>query len=229
MGEPTEPQARCPSCGAAVYAGADWCNLCFTPIRRGTEAEAAAREAGPAPTAAGPSAAAPPIGSAAVSAGAEAGGAFWPCPVCEERNPIALDVCAVCGTPFATVLRQERERPQVDPSVAFGRSLLFPGLGHAKLGLGAEGFARGALFVILLLVTLLIGFAGASSALLRILLLTFASGTIGVYLLTAVEARRIAEGGSPMVSTRLLLWVTVGVLMAAMGLIVVVIGTTPTR
>jgi hypothetical protein len=58
---------------------------------------------------------------------------------------------------------------------------------------------------------------------------TFASGTLGVYLLTAVEARRIAEGGSPMVSTRLLLWVTVGVLMAAMGLIVVVIGTTPTQ
>jgi hypothetical protein len=164
-----------------------------------------------------------------VAAGAEQTGAFWPCPVCEERNPIALDVCSVCGTPFATVLRQDRERPQVDPSAAFGRSLLFPGLGHAKLGLGAEGFARGALFLILLFVTLLIGFAGASSPLLKILLLTFAAGTLGVYLLTALEARQIAEGGSPIVSTRLLLWVTVGALMVAMGLIVVVIGITPTR
>jgi hypothetical protein len=228
MAELTEPDLRCPNCGAAVYAGAEWCNLCFTPIRR--DAEPGSPEGGRASAEGG---AAPTDGSgtagSVIAAGAEADGAFWPCPVCEERNPLALDACAVCGTPFAAVLRQERERPQVDPSVAFGRSLLFPGLGHAKLGLGAEGFARGALFVILLSVTLLIGFAGASSPLLRILLLTFASGTLGVYLLTAVEARRIAEGGSPMVSTRLLLWVTVGVLMAAMGLIVVVIGTTPTQ
>jgi hypothetical protein len=64
---------------------------------------------------------------------------------------------------------------------------------------------------------------------LKVLLVTFAVGTLGVYLLTAVEARTIAEGGRPIVSTRLLLWVTVGVLMAAMALIVVVIGTTPTR
>jgi hypothetical protein len=216
MADLTEPEARCPSCGAAVYAGAEWCNLCFTPIVREASADV---------DTAGSGAPAAPV----VAAATVADGAFWPCPVCEERNPIALDACAVCGTPFATVMRQDRERPQVDPSVAFGRSLLFPGLGHAKLGLGAEGFARGALFVILLFVTLLIGFAGASSLLLRILLLTFALGTLGVYLLTALEARQIAEGGSPIVSTRLLLWVTVGALMVAMGLIVVVIGITPTR
>jgi hypothetical protein len=223
MAEPTEPELRCPNCGAAVYAGAEWCNLCFTPVHREPEPAtptAIADPAGPVPAAPGT-----PVVATDGTAAAEA---FWPCPVCEERNPIALDACAVCGTPFAAVLRQDRDRPQVEPSVAFGRSLLFPGLGHAKLGLGAEGFARGALFVILLFVTLLIGFAGASSPLLRVLLLTFAIGTLGVYLLTAVEARRIAEGGSPMVSTRLLLWVTVGVLMAAMALIVVVVGSTPT-
>lgn len=223
MAELTEPELRCPNCGAAVYGGAEWCNLCFTPIRRDAEPG----DVGTAPATVGSAATA--AGSSTVAAGVGADGAFWPCPVCGERNPIALDACAVCGTPFVTAMRQERAGPQVDPSVAFGRSLLFPGLGHARLGLGAEGFARGALFVILLFTTLLVGFAGASSPLLKILLVTFASGTLGVYLVTAVEARRIAEGGSPMVSTRLLLWVTVGVLMAAMGLIVVVIGTTPTQ
>ncbi len=259
MAELTEPDLRCPNCGAAVYAGADWCNLCFTPIRRdgdeapaaaatdpaasetdapadvgtdapvdvGTDAPAVAPADGPPGTSTGRSDAS--TSAPVVAVEEDAAGAFWPCPVCRARNPIALDACATCGTPFASVMRQERDRPRVDPSVAFGRSLLFPGLGHAKLGLGAEGFARGALFLILLFVTLLIGFAGASSPLLKILLVTFASGTIGVYLLTAVEARRLAEGGRPMVSTRLLLWVTVGALMAAMALIVVVIGTTPTQ
>jgi hypothetical protein len=230
MAELTEPDLRCPACGAAVYAGAEWCNLCFTPIRRDAEPadEGRAHDTAADPPA-GPGPASSSAASAAAGIEAAAEGAFWPCPVCGERNPIVLDACATCGTPFASAMRQDRERPDVDPSAVFGRSLLFPGLGHAKLGLGAEGFARGALFVILLSVTLLIGFAGASSALLKILLVTFASGTIGVYLLTAIEARRLAEGGRPMVSTRLLLWVTVGVLMAAMGLIVVVIGTTPTQ
>ncbi|HEY7666643.1 MAG TPA: hypothetical protein VIE12_00820 [Actinomycetota bacterium] len=244
MSEPTEPDLRCPNCGAAVYAGAEWCNLCFTPIRRGADevptAAAATTTDGAAelPTDAPPAISAVPSGTSpggptpsviAVEDDAAGAGAFWPCPVCQAKNPIALDACATCGTPFASVMRQERDRPRVDPSVAFGRSLLFPGLGHAKLGLGAEGFARGALFLILLFVTLLIGFAGASSPLLKVMLVTFATGTIGVYLLTAVEARRLAEGGRPMVSTRLLLWVTVGALMAAMALIVVVIGTTPTQ
>lgn len=227
MAELGERELPCPNCGATVYEGADWCNLCFTPIRRDAAADRTPT-VGPGP--ADPQGSTDDAGVASpVVAGSTAEGAFWPCPVCGERTPLALDACGVCGTPFAAAMRQERSRPEVRPSVAFGRSLLFPGLGHAELGMAAEGVARGALFLILLSVTLLIGFAGASSALLKILLLTFASGTLGVYLLTALEARRIAEGGSPMVSTRLLLWVTVGVLMAAMGLIVVVIGTTPTR
>jgi hypothetical protein len=221
MAELTEPDTRCPHCGAAVYAGAEWCGLCFTRIDRGAGQRTTER--------AGSSPAPAPDGTPAVATSTQAGRAFWPCPVCDAENAIEFDACAVCGTPFATMMRREEDRPQVDPAVAFGRSLLFPGLGHAKLGLSAEGFARGALFVILLLVTLLIAFAGASSPVLKVLLVAFAVGTLGVYLLTAVEARKIAEGGRPIVSTRMLLWVTVGVLMATMALIVVVIGTTPTR
>jgi hypothetical protein len=221
MAELSEPDVRCPNCGAAVYAGAEWCNLCFTRIEREAVEGASERSV----TRPAPGSEETPAAESAT----DAAGAFWPCPVCEAKNPIELDVCAVCGTPFATVMRREEDRPHVDPAVAFGRSLVFPGLGHAKLGLSAEGFARGALFVILLLVTLLIALAGASSPVLRVLLLTFAIGTLGVYLVTAAEARKIAEGGRPIVSTRLLLWVTVGVLMAAMALIVVVIGTTPTQ
>jgi hypothetical protein len=242
VAELTEPDLRCPNCGASVYAGAEWCTLCFAPIPReegGTEPapepsrgpavparDEAASPGGGTPETSAVDAAEPPAG--VVEAEGD-GGAFWPCPVCEARNPIDLDACATCGTPFASAMRRDREAPVVDPSVAFGRSLLFPGLGHARLGLAAEGFARGILFLILLVVTLLVAVAGASSPLLKVLLITFATGTLGVYLLTALEARRIAEGGGPMVSTRLLLWVTVGVLMASIALIVVVIGTTPTR
>jgi hypothetical protein len=222
MDERTDPDVRCPTCGAAVYEGAEWCNLCFTPI--GPRPERSDARQAPDPGVTGD---APERGGTAVD-DRPAAPAFWPCPVCETKNPLALDACSTCGTPFAMVMRQEQERPQVEPSVAFGRSLLFPGLGHARLGLTAEGIARGALFTILLGVTLLVSLAGATSGVIKLLLATFGAGTLGVYLLTAVEARRIAEGGRPVASTRTLLWVTVGVLMGSIALIVFVVGTTPT-
>jgi hypothetical protein len=92
-----------------------------------------------------------------------------------------------------------------------------------------DGLARGVLFVILLLVTVLLLLSGASNGLVRSELVLFGAGTIAVYGLSAVEARRIAEGGDPMVSSRALLWATVGVLMTSVVLIALVIGTTRRR
>ncbi|HWB66533.1 MAG TPA: zinc ribbon domain-containing protein [Mycobacteriales bacterium] len=68
----------CHACGSALPAGAAWCSLCFTEVRRP-----------PAPvTSAAPEAAAPEV--AIVSAG-------WSCPRCGTAAT-ALDVrCAACG------------------------------------------------------------------------------------------------------------------------------------
>ena len=132
---------------------AEWCGQCFTslrepeppPVPAPTAPAAEAPEA--APTAEAPEAATP--------RSEEPIGAFWPCPVCGTRNPIVLEACEVCGTPFAAVMRGDTRR-DADPDAAFRRSLLFPGLGHAMLGYPLDGFARGAVFALAVLVAILL-------------------------------------------------------------------------
>ena len=209
-GSPTD--LRCANCGATLYQGAEWCNLCFTPVS-------------PVPATAAESAS-PPAATATLAEGKPPAAVGWPCPVCGERNAIELDVCATCGTAFAAAMRRGTEAPRVDPATAARWSLIFPGLGHAKAGRGVDGLARGVLFAILLLVTALLLFSGASTGLIRTELLLFATGAVAVYALSAMEARRIAAGSEPMVSSRALLWTTVGVLMSSVVLIALVIGTT---
>jgi hypothetical protein len=140
-------------------------------------------------------------------------------------NPIELDACATCGTPFAAAMRQDRDRPKVDPSAAFRRSLLYPGLGHRMVGRELEGFARGVLFAMLLLATLMLALSGVSSGAIHLLFLIYAMGTLAVYVGSAMEARRLAEGGEEVVSSRALLWATVAILLISVVVVSLVIGT----
>lgn len=166
---------------------------------------------------------------ATVTATVEPRMATWPCPVCDSQNAIDLDICATCGTPFATLMREERARPKIDPSDAFRRSLVYPGLGHRMAGRAIDGFARGVLFGMLLLATLMLGLSGVSTGAVRFLFLTYAAATISVYLMTAFEARRLAEGGDLLVSSRALLWATVGILLLSIVMVALVIGTAARR
>jgi hypothetical protein len=50
-----------------------------------------------------------------------------------------------------------------------------------------------------------------------------------VYLLTAFEAARLAEGGDPLVSSRALLWATVAILILSIVVVALVIGTATRR
>jgi hypothetical protein len=227
---------RCANCGATLYEGAEWCNLCFSPVAPVAPVASVAPVAPVAPSAQEPERTpAPPTAAAdattAVDTGPAppSGSAMWPCPICGERNAIELDACGTCGTAFAALMRKGTEAPRIDPATAGRWSLVFPGLGHAKAGRGVDGLARGVLFTILLLVTGLLLVSGAHNGLVRTELLLFAAGTVAVYALSAMEARRIAEGGEPIVSSRALLWTTVGVLMTSVVLIALVIGTTPRR
>ncbi len=240
---PDQAEQRCRTCGAVVYEGAAWCGMCFTPVESDVSAAMAPEqepqpEAGPVPdreqarsgvatTPPGePSREDEPVttvdGSAKVP--------MWPCPVCETRNPIALDHCATCGTSFAALMRQEQVQAKVDPHDAFRRSLLFPGLGHRMVaGRAIDGFSRGVLFAMLLIATLLLGFSGVHAGAVFILFLVYLLATVLVYLVSAFEASRLARGGEPVVSSRTLLWTTVGILLLSVVVVSLVIGTATRR
>ena len=212
-----ETGRRCPSCGALVAGDAAWCGQCFADLRQPAppEAEPAAR-AGPA----GSRAAAGPTGVAS-----ERRPAFWPCPVCGGENPIDADACTTCGTPFAALMREEPERPTVDPRDALAWSLMFPGLGHRKLGFALDGLARGVLFGVAFAMALLVGFAGVRSGPTFGVFALFLLTALAVYVMSAFEAYRIAQGGTQLVSSRALLWVLVVVILASVVMLALAVAT----
>ncbi len=199
---------RCAACGGLVSPDAEWCGQCLEPLHVPQPEPAAQSE---------------PLATTAAAGPAGKPAAVWPCAVCEHRNPIEWDVCEVCSTSFATVMRAD-EAPAVrgDPSVAVKWSLAYPGLGHIKLGRSAEGVARGVLFAWTLASTVVLLVAGgAIGGPLMPLLLLFGAATVGLYAIGAVDARRLANGDVPLVNSRMLLWGAVGLLLLSAALEVV--------
>ena len=235
---PSTPADRhCTKCGALLYEGVAWCGMCFEPVSPVPEAttppepEPAAAERG---SAAEPRERATPDQQAdalpPTAAPASPVPAGWPCPICDSRNPIELDFCATCGASFASLMRQETSVVKVDPRAAFRRSLLFPGLGHRMIpGREVDGFARAVLFAMLLVATLMLGLSGARSGPVLLLFLVYLVASVSVYLLTALEASRLAQGGDPLVSSRALLWATVAILLLSIIVVALVIGTASRR
>lgn len=198
--------------------------MCFAPVDRQEDPEPAHPGSEIPDMDAGPT-----LAGRATATGSPAKTPMWPCTVCDGRNPIELDVCATCGTPFAALMRQERARRGFDRRDAFRRSLLFPGLGHRMVGRELDGFARGVLFTMLSIATLMLAFSGVASGSVRTLFLLYASATITVYLVAAIEAARLADGGDLIVSSRVLLWITVAILLVSVVLVSFVIGTATRR
>jgi ribosomal protein L40E len=202
----SEP-GRCPNCGALVSPEADWCGQCFAVL-------------GPA-EASEPQRGATPERPATVTADRggleiEGGRAAWTCPACEARNPIEASVCETCGTPFARLFQEEDERPEMDPQSAAVWSMVFPGLGHWKLGRKADAIARFAMFgwsfgALMVLVVSRIGKGGFGPTFPLFVLFAFASVTI--YVLSAVDAYRIASGEEPLINSRTLLWASAGLVV----------------
>jgi hypothetical protein len=213
-------ERRCPSCDALVAADASWCGQCYTSL---TVAASAVEEA----TASAPVTDAVGDGQASATAGASEGRlAYWPCPVCDARNPIENDACVTCGTPFAAVMRSEPERAHVEPKDALAWSLLFPGLGHRKVGRPMDGLARGVLFGLSFGLAVLVGFSGVRSGPMFAVFLLLLLAGLGVYVLSALEAYRLAEGGDLLVPSRVLMWVSVGVVFLAVAMLALAVVTT---
>lgn len=249
---PNQEEQRCRTCGAVVYEGAAWCSMCFSPVVSEAPSEAEPHQEPESHSE-------PHVGTdseldaepdpetartgVAISTGERAGedepvataeasptDPMWPCPVCETKNPIALDYCATCGASFAALMRQEPAQAKIDPRDAFRRSLLFPGLGHRLVpGRAIDGFSRGVLFAMLLIATLMLGFSGVHAGAVFFLFLLYLVATVLVYLVSAFEASRLARGGEPLVSSRTLLWTTVGILLLSVVVVALVIGTAARR
>jgi hypothetical protein len=154
----------------------------------------------------------------------------WTCPTCGNENAIEAQACAACGTPFATLFAESEARPATEPGRAQALSLLFPGLGHAAAGRGAEGLARAVAFLWL---------AGSAVAILVIrrglglgpflpLVLLLLSAAVVLYAFTAVDARRAAEGRPPMLTTRMLMYGVTGMILLTV-LVLVVTGIRASR
>ena len=198
---------------------AEWCGQCFTDLRRPP----------PPPPA-------PPVGAEEPAAAASdpetavrpKGDPFWPCSVCGAHNPIVLEVCETCGTPFAAVMRGVTKR-EVDAQAALTRSLVFPGAGHAMLGYPIDGFARGVLFVLSVGLAIFLAIAAPHVAVMLLAILLMLGLGIGVYVLSAMEIKELAARGRLMVPSKFLLWVSVGVMFLVVGAIALSVATSARR
>jgi hypothetical protein len=195
-------ERRCHNCGALVSPDATWCGQCYASLERREPAPAhEAAEGDPAPP-------------RPATAGDRAA-ATWPCPVCETDNPIEVDACTVCGTTFGSLLSISPRRDAAGPREALVWSLVYPGVGHQRLGLGLDGLARGILFTMTAGMALLLALGGGGRGTTFVVFLLYLLLAIGTYALTAWEAYRVAQGGALFVPSRPLLWVTVGLIMVS--------------
>ncbi len=193
-------ERRCPSCGALASADADWCGQCYASL-----------EAPRTPSHA--KATAPRLRTDGEPA--------WPCPVCGNQNPIAMNLCVSCGTSFARLFHESEPLPQVDPKTAALWSLLCPGLGQWKCGRSLDGIARVVAFLVpfgtmLLLVISRLGRGGLGST--ALLFSLFLVASLVAWSTSAIDAHRVASGVDPLIAPRTLLWGLVGLILVAVAL-----------
>ena len=208
--EPVETERRCPECDAVATESAEWCWRCYQPLRPPEPA---------APITTEPSTDPSPDLPKRPDLDHDKKPLAWPCAACGHENGIELEVCEKCGTSFAALMRADEKSPDVPPPAAFRRSLIFPGMGHAMVGRSLDGIARGALFTMLLMMTGIVLLSGFSGALGWTVLGLFVAMCLIVYLETAWEAYRLADGEAPLISSRMLLWVATGVILGSSAIL----------
>jgi hypothetical protein len=219
MEESGETERRCPECGAVATESAEWCWRCYQPMRAPEPpAEISADLPADLPTDLPADLPARPDLDGLPKA-AQKKVLAWPCATCGHENGVELEVCEMCGTSFAALMRADDKPPDVPPPLAFRRSLIYPGLGHAMVGRSLDGIARGALFAMLLMMLVIVLLSGFAGALGYAVLVLFLVMCLAVYLETAWEAYRLASGDPPLISSRMLLWVATGVILASSAIL----------
>ena len=189
---------------------AEWCGQCFASLRAPD----------PPSDVATPAANVPIDVVRETAEGPERGGpvaATWTCPTCGEANDLAANACAVCGTPFARLFEQPSQPPAISPTAAAAWSLVFPGIGHWRLGRVGDAIARLVLGVWALgTLAILLSSSGEGSLGLAALIALYGLATVAIWLVTAVDAARAAIGVAPIVGSRVLVWSCVGLIVLSM-------------
>lgn len=204
-------ERRCPACGALASPDAEWCGLCFSPLERSGARIEAARPATVTPTGtAGPKAI---RGTSGGAIEVDGGTLAWTCPVCETRNSIDANACSVCGTAFGRLLAEPRAASQIEPQTAAVWSMLWPGLGHWKLGRRTDAVGRFVMFAwsftaLMILLVSRFGRGGLGPTL--PLFALFLGASVLIYVVSAMDAYRLAAGNEPLMSSRTLLWTSAG-------------------
>jgi hypothetical protein len=154
--------------------------------------------------------------------GVEAGGKpTWTCSVCGEPNAIEATICSTCGAPFGRLLERPKQRPEIKPQTAATWSFVWPGIGHWKAGYRADGVARIVLFAwtfgtLMILLVSRFGTGGLGPTFPLVVLFVIAAGA--VYVISAIDAYRLAGGDPPLATSRLLLWASAIVIVASVAL-----------
>lgn len=212
-----EVERRCPACRALVSVDAEWCGQCFASLSMPQAPGRPDVGLAPAATAVTPSRGEPKADGSPERIASAA--AAWPCPICDHANPIHADICQVCGTTFASLMRRDEAPVRIEPKEALAYSLLLPGLGHYKMRRAADGVARGVLVLVMFAMALLVFLSGVRTGVLFTVFAMFMALALAGYGGTAYEAHRIARGGEPLVSARTLLWGTVLVIIVSVALL----------
>ncbi|HKZ28734.1 MAG TPA: Ran-binding zinc finger domain-containing protein [Acidimicrobiia bacterium] len=216
----------CSQCGARSPAAAEWCGQCFAPLGGHADDEQnsssdSGRIDNPTAVQADVVGTALPISSGNgkrqdAAPGPKSG--TWVCSLCEVSNPLDVEQCSACGTSiFRSFGATIEEQIMVDPQRALLRSLMFPGLGHAYAKQGLLGSAIGGLALMSLGFGVGLVATGVGSFGWPLILLT-----IGVWVVAALDAFRIADGQTtnavllrPRVVTALVGTVVVQLILAA--------------
>lgn len=201
----------CSQCGARNPEYADWCSQCYARldeepvINQPVEVHAGNAEGG--------------AGEAEEEPPPPEGDRQWTCKVCDTRNPLEESVCSACGTSiFDSFGGGTEETVRVDPREAMLRSLLFPGLGHARVGQSLLGVAIGGLTIMALVFGLALVLSGETVYGAVVLLVA-----TGVWVVAALDVIRFASAAAdtvwlkPRVVTALVGVVTIAVILAAVG------------
>jgi hypothetical protein len=144
----------------------------------------------------------------------------WTCSRCDTENPLDQQVCAVCGTSFAEVVKPKDDGPERDPGTATLFSLFFPGAGHGYLGLWGQAIARGVLHAWVLFVVLIALFQrGPGSVPVAVVFGLAATALWGV---SAHDAYREArhESSQVLLKGKVFLYLVLGLLVLLMVLLV---------
>lgn len=146
----------------------------------------------------------------------------WVCPACEAVNVIEEQVCRVCGSPVLDLFRVP-EPPEVPrrSGVALGLSVV-PGLGCWYAGSLGQGLAR-LLLARDWLGVLVVVWPRPQPAMLLVKV-PFVVALVGLWVVSAVDARRLAERRRPLVDQRVLAVAAAVLSMVLVVGLVVVLG-----